>query len=100
LIINTRDFQLVKGKCKNLTNRNQEHWASSEPSTPTTTIPGYPSTPEKQDSDLKSHLMMVVEDFSRALITHLKKYSRTVLKRWKPLKRKHKNPSRNYRRTL
>jgi hypothetical protein len=34
-----------KGKCKNFTNRNQEHWASSEPSTPTTKSPGYPNTP-------------------------------------------------------
>jgi hypothetical protein len=41
LNINTRDFQMAKGKCKNLTNRNQEHWASSEPSTPNTANPGY-----------------------------------------------------------
>jgi hypothetical protein len=27
---------MAKGKRKKLTNRNQEHWASSEPSTPTT----------------------------------------------------------------
>jgi hypothetical protein len=44
---------MAKGKCKNLTNRNQEPWASSEPSTPTTKSPGYPNTPEKQDGDLK-----------------------------------------------
>jgi FtsZ-binding cell division protein ZapB len=24
--------------------------------------PGYPNTPEKQDSDLKSHLLMVIEE--------------------------------------
>jgi hypothetical protein len=54
---------MVKGKHKNLINRNQDHWASSEPSTPTTASSGYPNTSEKQDSDLKSYLMMVVEDF-------------------------------------
>jgi hypothetical protein len=27
LNINTRDFQMMRGKLKNLTNRNQEHWA-------------------------------------------------------------------------
>ena len=51
------------GKHKNLTNRKQDHSASSEPNMPITMRPGYPNTPEKQDSDLKSYLMMVVEDF-------------------------------------
>ena len=46
---------MAKGKPKNLTNRNQEHWASSELIMPTTASPGYPNTPEKQDSDLKSY---------------------------------------------
>jgi hypothetical protein len=72
MIINTRDFQMAKGKCKNYTNRNQEHWASSEPSIPTTTSPGYPSTPEKQDMDLKSYLIMVVEDLKKGINTSLK----------------------------
>jgi hypothetical protein len=26
-------------------------------------IPGYPNTPEKQDSNLKSYLIMLIEDF-------------------------------------
>jgi hypothetical protein len=72
---------MAKGKRKNLTNRNQEHWASSEPSTLTTASPGYPNTLEKQDPDLKSYLMMVVEILRRALITHLKKYRRTLINR-------------------
>jgi hypothetical protein len=29
------------------------------------TSPGYPNTPEKQNSDLKSHLMMMIEDFKK-----------------------------------
>jgi hypothetical protein len=54
---------MAKGKLKNLTKRNQDHSASSEPSTPATMSPGFPNTPEKQDSYLKSYLMMLVEDF-------------------------------------
>jgi hypothetical protein len=55
---------MAKGKCKDLTNRNQDHSESPEPSTPTTASPGYPNTPEKQDLDLKSYLMML-EDFKK-----------------------------------
>jgi len=53
---------MAKGKCRNLSNRNQNYLAPSEPSS-TTKANRYPNTPEKQDSDLKSHLMMVREDF-------------------------------------
>jgi hypothetical protein len=60
---NTRDNQMVRGKYKNLRNRNQGYLASSEPSSPTKASPEYPNTPEKQDLDLKSHLMMMIEDF-------------------------------------
>jgi hypothetical protein len=60
---NTRDNQMVRGKHKCISNNNQAYLASSEPSSPTTASPGYPNTPEKQDSDLKSHLMMMIEDF-------------------------------------
>jgi hypothetical protein len=72
---------MAKGKCKNLTNRKQEHWASSEPSTPTTASPGYPNTPEKQDSDLKSYLMMVVEDFKKGINNSLKEIQKKLLNR-------------------
>jgi hypothetical protein len=41
--------------------------ASSETSTPKTASPGYPNTPKKQDSDLKSYLMMLVEDFKKGI---------------------------------
>jgi hypothetical protein len=63
---------MVKGKCKNISNRNQNYLASSEPSSPTTASPGYPITPEKQDSDLKSHLMLIIEDFMKDINTSLK----------------------------
>jgi hypothetical protein len=63
---------MERGKGKNKSNRNQGYLASSEPSFPTTTIPGYPNTLEKQDSDLKSHLMMVIADFKKELNNSLK----------------------------
>jgi hypothetical protein len=62
---------VVKGKHKNLTNRNQDHSASSEYSKPTTARLGYPNMPKKQESDLKSYLMMLVEDFKKGIINSL-----------------------------
>ena len=95
---NARDYQMAKGKHKNLTNRNQDYLASSEPSTPTTASPGYPNTPEKQDSDLKSYLMMLVEDFKKGINNSLKEIQENTAKQVeKPFKRKHKNPLKNYR---
>jgi hypothetical protein len=55
---------MVRGKGKDISNRNQGYLASSEPSSPTTASPGYPNTPEKQDSDLKLYMMMI-EDLRR-----------------------------------
>ena len=66
--------------------------ASSEYNSLTIASPGYTITPEKQDSDLKSLLtMMMIADFKKDKITPLKKYRRTQ----KLLKRKHKNPLKN-----
>jgi hypothetical protein len=70
---NTRDIQMVRGNSKNISNRNQRYLASLEPSSPTTAIPGYPNTPENQNSDLKSHLMMMIEDFKKDINNSLKK---------------------------
>jgi hypothetical protein len=77
---NTRDIQNIIGKGKSISNRNQDCLASSEPNSPTTLSHGYPNTPEKQDSDLKLHLMMMIEDFEKD-ITPLKKYRRTQVNR-------------------
>ena len=63
---------MVRGKCKTLINRNKDHSASSEPSPPTTASPGYSNTPEKQDSDVKSYLMMLVEDFKKGINNSIK----------------------------
>jgi hypothetical protein len=56
---------MVGGKHKNRSNRNQGYWASSKPNSPTIASPGYTITPEKQDMDLKSLLMMMMEDYKR-----------------------------------
>jgi hypothetical protein len=42
--------------------------------------------------------MMVIEDFKKD-ITPLKKYRRTQVKSYKPLKRKHKHPLKSYKKT-
>jgi hypothetical protein len=69
---NTRANQIVKGKCKNLTNRNQGYLVSSEPSSCTTASLGYPNTLEKQDVNLKSHLMMLIQDVKNDVNNSLK----------------------------
>ena len=63
---------MAKGRHKNLTNRNQDHSPSSEPSTPTSARPGYPNTPEKLDPDLKAYLMMMIEDIKKDYNNSLK----------------------------
>jgi chromosome segregation ATPase len=83
---NARDYQMAKGKHKNLTNRKQDHSASSEPSTPTKESPGYPNTPEKQDLDLKSYLMMLVEDFKKDINNSLKEIQENTAKQVEGLK--------------
>jgi hypothetical protein len=39
---------MLRGKGKNISNRNQGYLASSEPGSPTTASPGDPNTPEKK----------------------------------------------------
>ena len=58
---------MAGGKHKNRSNRNQGYLASSEPNSPTIASPGYTITPEKQDMDLKSLLMMMMEDFKKEI---------------------------------
>jgi hypothetical protein len=79
---------MAKDKHKNLTNKSQDHSPSSKRSTPTSPSPGHPNTPEKLDPELKAYLMMMKS--RRTLITHLKKYRRTLLKSYKSLKKNRK----------
>ena len=54
---------MVKGKVKTVSNRSQNTWASSEPSSPTTASPEYTNRPENQESVLKSYFMKIIESF-------------------------------------
>ena len=49
---------------------------ASETKSPSIASPGYTITTEKQDIDLKSFLMMMIEDFKKE-ISPLKKYRKT-----------------------
>jgi hypothetical protein len=88
---------MVRGKHKNISNRNQSYLPSSEPSSPTIASPGYLIKPENQDSDLKSHLIMMIEDFNKGINDSIKKKYRTC--KQVSLKQKHKNPLMKYRKT-
>jgi hypothetical protein len=44
---NSRNYQMVKGKCKNITKRNEEDLATSEANTLTTGSPGCPQNTGK-----------------------------------------------------
>jgi hypothetical protein len=71
---------MVKGKHKNLTNRNQDHSPSSEHSTPTSPSPGHPNTPKKLDTVLKAYLMMMVEDIKKDFNNSLKEIQENTTK--------------------
>jgi hypothetical protein len=90
---------MAKGKHKNLSNRNQDHSPSSEPSTPTLPSPGHPNTPEKLDPDLKEYLMMMVEYIKKDFNNSLKEIQENTAKQVEDLKRKHKNPLKNCKKT-
>jgi hypothetical protein len=68
---NTRDIQMAKGKCKAISNRSQNTWASSEPSSPATASPEY-NTPGNQESVLKSYLIKIIESFKEEINNSLK----------------------------
>jgi hypothetical protein len=82
---------MAKCKHKTLTNTKQDHWASSEPHTPTTASPGYSNTPKKQDSDLKSYLIMMVEYFKAGINNSLKEIQENTAKQVAVLKELQEN---------
>ena len=67
---------MAGGKRKNRSNRNQGYLASSEPNSPIIASPGYIIAPEKQDMDLKSLLMMMMEDYKKDISKSLKEIDR------------------------
>ena len=84
---------MVKGRHKNLTNKNQDHSPSSEPSTPTSASPGHPNTPENLDPDLKAYLMMMVEDI-KDFNNSLKEIQENTAKQVEDLKGKQENTTK------
>jgi hypothetical protein len=79
---------MVKGKCKNITNRNQDHSQSSQPITPTSASTGYPNTPEKLDPDLKPYPMIMVEDIKKEFNNSFKEIHENTAKDVQVLKEK------------
>ena len=76
---------MVKGKVKTVSNRSQNTWASSEPSSPTTASPEYTNTPENQESVLKSYLMKIIESFKEDINNSLKEIQENTGKQVKEL---------------
>jgi predicted RNase H-like nuclease (RuvC/YqgF family) len=77
---------MAKGKSNNLTDRNQDHSPSSQPSTPTSPSPGHPNTLEKLDPDLKAYLKMMVEDIKKDFNNTLKKIQENTAKQVEDIK--------------
>jgi hypothetical protein len=76
---------MARGKYKNVTNRNQGYLASPEPSSPNTASSRYYIMQEKQDSNLKSLLMMMREDLKKDINNSLK-YRRAQINSYSPSK--------------
>jgi hypothetical protein len=74
---------MAKGRRKNLTNRNQDHSPSPEP-----------STPENLDPDLKAYLMMMVEDIKKDFKNSLKEIQENTAKELPVFKEKQENTSK------
>jgi prephenate dehydrogenase len=77
---------MAGGRLKKRSNRNQGYWASSEPNSPNIASPGYTIIPEKQDMDLKSLLMMMMEDFKKEINNSLKEIQENTDKHLEALK--------------
>jgi chromosome segregation ATPase len=76
---------MAGGKHKNRSNRNQGYLISSEPNSPTIASPEYIITPEKQDMDLKSLLMIMMEDYKKDINNSLKEIQENASKQVKEL---------------
>jgi hypothetical protein len=85
---------MAQGKCKNLTNTNQDHSPSSEHSTPTSSSPAYHNILKMQDLDLKSYLLMLVEDLKKDFKNSLKEIPKNPAKEVQVLKEKQENTTK------
>jgi hypothetical protein len=71
---------------KSVSNRNQGDLASLKPSSSTTASPEYPNMLETQDSNSKSYLMMMIEDFNKDINNSLKEIQKNTGKQVEALK--------------
>ena len=78
---------MAGAKHKNISNRNQHYLASSEPNSLTIASPGYPNALEKQDSDLKSLVMMMIEDIKKDINISLKEIQENTAKQLEAFKK-------------
>jgi hypothetical protein len=54
--------------------------------------PGFPKTPLKQDLDLNSHFMKIIEDFKKDIKSSIKEIQENAIKQEKELKQTNKKP--------
>ena len=85
---------MAKGRHKNITNKNQDHSPSSEPSTPTSASPGHPNTRKNKDPDLMAYLLMMIEDIKKVFINSHKEIQENTAKELQVLKEKQENISK------
>jgi Zn finger protein HypA/HybF involved in hydrogenase expression len=79
---------MMRGKHKNISNRNQGYLASSEPNCPTIASQENTITLEKPISDLKSLLMTMMEDIKKDENNSLKEIQENIGKQTQVLKEK------------
>jgi len=89
---NTRDNMMPRSKHRNPSNRSQDYMASSEPNSLTKANTEYKNTPEKQDLDLKSHLIMMMEDVKTDIKNSLREMQDNTNKQAGTKERKCENP--------
>jgi hypothetical protein len=77
---------MAEVKLKNKSNRTQGYLASSEPNSPTIASLGYTITQEKQDLDIKSILMTMIEDINKDINNSLREIQENTGKQLKALK--------------
>jgi hypothetical protein len=76
---------MAKDKHKTISKRNQNTWASSEHSSPTTANHEYTNTPENQVSVLKFYLMKIIDSFKEDINSSLKEIQKNTIKQMKEL---------------
>jgi hypothetical protein len=85
---------MEKGKCKNITNKTQDHSPSSEHSTRTSPSPRHHNTPEKLDPDLKAYLMMMIEKNRKDFNNSIKEIPEKTAKEVQVLEEKQENTTK------